>query len=321
MPTALIVGDALEKGARFLLGAQSPDGAWRDFDLKPGRSEAWVTSYAGTALVGAAATVRGVNLAAALAGARTFIDAARDPRGGWGYNSRCDPDADSTARTILFLRAIDAPLPLRDYAALAKFQLESGDFSTYRAFAGRPGWCAGHPDVTVVALRALLEALPPGHVILRRGRARLARYVRETSSTASYWWPSPLYMAKELLLLQREDAAGFHLLLPRSSIPSDDSCFDAALALEIGVLRGAPQEKSFAKARRLASRQNSDGSWPTSPLLRITDPLSTQPGDRRFRSSEIASDDRRIFTTATVMSALRATVYGSSASAAVFATA
>lgn len=321
MPTALIVGDALEKGARFLLGAQSPDGAWRDFDLKPGRSEAWVTSYAGTALVGAAATVRGVNLAAALAGARTFIDAARDPRGGWGYNSRCDPDADSTARTILFLRAIDAPLPLRDYAALAKFQLESGDFSTYRAFAGRPGWCAGHPDVTVVALRALLEALPPGHVILRRGRARLARYVRETSSTASYWWPSPLYMAKELLLLQREDAAGFHLLLPRSSASSEPSCFDAALALEIGVLREGPPQNCHAKAQRLASRQNPDGSWPSSPLLRITDPLSTRPGDRRFRSSEIASDDRRIFTTATVISALHATLYGFKASAAAFATA
>jgi hypothetical protein len=309
-----MVDEQFERAASFLLAAQSPDGAWRDFNLKPGRSEAWTTSYAGASLAHVAAAVSGVDVAPALAAARAFIDAARHPRGGWGYNSRCDPDADSTARAILFLRALGDAVPLHDYAALAKFQLESGDFSTYRAFAGRPGWCAGHPDVTVVALRALLEALPPGHVILRRGRARLARYVRETSNTLSYWWPSPLYMAKELLLLQREDAAGFHLLLPRSSATSGASCFDAALALEIAVLRGARQDNAQANARRLASRQNSDGSWPSSPLLRITDPLSTQPGDRRFRASEIASDDRRIFTTATVMSALHAAAHGFDAS-------
>ncbi len=311
MQSALTLDEPVENAASFVVAAQDADGAWRDFQLKPGRSEAWVTAYVGASLLRVAGALRCVDAAPALAGARSFINAARDPRGGWGYNTRCAPDADSTARAILFLRAIGDEVPLRDYAALAKFQLDSGDFATYRASEGRPGWCAGHPDVTVVALRALSGVLPAGHVILRKGRARLAAYVRETSSTAAYWWPSPLYLANELLRLQREDGGAPRFALSRCDLSSGVSCFHEALALEIAVLLEMGAARRGAISRRLAARQNADGSWPSAPILRITDPLSSALGDRRFRQSEIASDDRRIFTTATVMAALHAAEQGS----------
>jgi hypothetical protein len=295
-----------------LLSAQSGDGAWRDFRLKPGRSEAWVTAYVGAKLLRVEPFLRNVDVWPALEAARDFVAGARHPRGGWAYNDRCDPDADSTARAILFLRAMNADVPLKDYATLARFQLDSGDFATYRAFEGRPGWCRGHPDVTVVALRAMSDVIPAGHSILRRGHARLSEHVRATRSTASYWWASPFYMARELLDLWHADERAPRFALPRLRLARDAGCFDTALALEVATLqahrserrRAVASERRRAVASELADRQSADGSWPCAPILRVTDPHSETHGDRRFRRSEIACDDRRLFTTATVIAAL-----------------
>ena len=186
---------ALEKAVSFLIERQSGDGAWRDFQLKPGRSDAWVTAYVGLRLLRAETCAPDAEMRPALAAATRYLEGARHRDGGWGYNGKSPPDADSTAQSILFLRAGFGAVTLADYAALARFQLRDGAFATYRRGDGRDGWCRGHPDVTAVALRAMAGMLRPDHVRLRRGYARLAGYLARKNALASYWWPSPFYLA------------------------------------------------------------------------------------------------------------------------------
>lgn len=288
----------------FLLSQQSDDGAWRDFHLKPGRSDAWVTAYVGSRLLQVARHRSGSDVNSALDAAVRFLESARHKQGGWGYNTRCEPDADSTAQTILFLRKAGQHVPLRDYSALARFQLDDGAFATYKVTDPQHGWGHGHPEVTIVALRALAGILPADHVILRRGNACVAEYLNRSTPTESYWWPSHFYMARELLLLQRENGNAPKYSLPQLRLPGNASCFEQALALEVSLLSGSGPAQLSASARRFGSLQCSDGSWPSAPILRVTDPRSRTIDDRYSRLSHIASDDRRLFTTATVLAAL-----------------
>ncbi len=292
----------------FLLAQQSEDGAWRDFLLKPGRSDSWVTAYVGLRLLQAAGAWPGPRVVRARAAAVRFIQSSRHERGGWGYNGNCPPDADSTAHAILFLRQAGARPALRDYAVLARFQLRDGAFATYAPGDARGGWCRGHPDVTAVALRAMAGLLSSGHVIMRRGYARLAGFLARREQTASYWWPSALYLARELLVLSRDVPGAPAFTIPRLNPAADASCVERALALDIARLRDGTQRRRDERApRALGKLQLRDGSWPSSPILRVVDPSSKRWNDRRCRTSPVVADDRRIFTTATVTAALAAT--------------
>jgi hypothetical protein len=295
---------ALAGATRFLLQRQDSDGAWRDFRVKVGRSDAWVTAYVGARLLRVARqwSIRDVD--GALGAAARFLDAARDAAGGWGYNSRCKADSDTTAQAIMFLKeAADLVRPF-DYATLAKFQLSDGSFATYRMIDPKHGWGRGHPDVTAVALRALGALLSSDHVIMSRGFARLADHLCSPDPMVSYWWTSRVYLARELLLLARTLPSASDFSLSRIPTSDDGGCFDQALSLEVAVLRGDGPKQLAPLARRLEELQCPDGSWPAAPILRVTDPRSEEFGDEYFRSSPVVQDDRRIFTTATALEAL-----------------
>jgi len=136
---------AIEAALGFLLLAQDADGAWRDFDLRPGAAEAWTTAYVGRCVRKAASEAR----VAALARARIFLE--REARvGGWAYNRACPPDADSTAHALIFL---SEPKP-KHIAALARFFQPDGGVRTYAWPPPRHGWGDAHPEVTATALRA-----------------------------------------------------------------------------------------------------------------------------------------------------------------------
>lgn len=294
---------ALEKAVTFLIERQSGDGAWRDFQLKPGRSDAWVTAYVGLRLLRAETCAPDAEMRPALAAATRYLEGARHRDGGWGYNGKSPPDADSTAQSILFLRAGFGAVTLADYAALARFQLRDGAFATYRRGDGRDGWCRGHPDVTAVALRAMAGMLRPDHVRLRRGYARLAGYLARKNALASYWWPSPFYLAREVLVLAC-DAGAPPLAVPRLEMPPNGSSFEQALACDVAFRRESPRPAADSALRQLCSQQLNDGSWPSTPILRVVNPRSKRLYDRAFCRSPVVCDDRRMFTTATVVSAL-----------------
>jgi hypothetical protein len=310
--TEALIHDSL----RFLLRHQDADGAWRDFQTKPGRSDAWVTAYIGLKLSGIFHRLPELEHAA-----RFLLSASR--RDGWAYNSNCDPDADSTAHAILFLHRMRYSVKPSSFAALGRFQQACGGFATYRNLPQGHGWGYPHPDVTAVALQALQLGLGRHHDRIRQGLESLA------CQQHSYWWISAFYLPLQLLLL----GSPSHAKEPGQNAPADGAsiddsrirlaaqlfslcafenlsqpsgCFDQALALECAVLTRRPPTLVRSLMQSLAARRRDDGSWPSHPILRITHPGSRALNDQLFRASPVVPDDRGLFTTATVMAALTA---------------
>jgi hypothetical protein len=286
----------LEAGVRFLLRSQDRDGAWRDFQLRPGRSDAWTTAFIATRLISAVHGTLRQPVLRALLGAAEFLQGAREPHGGWAYNRRCPTDADSTACAILFLNAVSAPVHPKDYAALGRFQLSAGGFATYRFGGSGHAWCTAHPEVTATALRALAQYLSPDHFRVSTGLDWLSKQLAEEGTRSPYWWLSQHYFMIEAERLRHVFPA-----LPVCGEPKPGQfggCFDLALRLEGANLRQSvgPAREIFA---RLLMLQQSDGGWPSSPVLRIPD-AGRQTGEEHH-----AADDRRLLTTATAIAALR----------------
>jgi hypothetical protein len=293
----------IDEAVSFLLRNQDDDGAWRDFQVKKGRSDAWSTAYIAMKLHWAQQASSNSGIEAGLHRAARFLASARKTDG-WGYNNHCNADADATAHVILFLQAIGYGVCLSDYAALAKFQVPSGGFATYKMRNKGHGWGWSHPDVTAVALRALCHILDGGHDILRRGLTSLVTHLNGSHASESYWWPSPFYLATQVWMLGQAfpDARSLRL----AAIPSGPQRgnFDVALALDLAVMQGGSPERIGTLRNRLLAQVYEDGSWPSGPILRITDPRARDFGDELFAASPIATDDRQLFTTATVLGAL-----------------
>ncbi|HTB21493.1 MAG TPA: prenyltransferase/squalene oxidase repeat-containing protein [bacterium] len=288
---------------RFLLRAQDADGAWRDFQLPPGRSEAWTTAYVGACLVQARERGAAADMEASLRAAVRFLEAARKP-GGWSYNRSVEADGDSSARVILFLNRCGASPDRKAYADLVKFQLPDGHFATYLDRGLRRGWAKGHPDVTAVAMQALGAVLPAAHPILARAAQALRLHGRGPHGAASYWWASDLYLARELWALERAYPGAPRLALPAPRGSGPRTFFDRGLALALSARDG--QAGGFLKEAILSLERSQldDGSWPSAPILRLTDPAAEDFDDHRFKNSPLFADVRRIFTTATVLGGL-----------------
>jgi hypothetical protein len=285
----------LEAGIRFLLRHQDADGAWRDFRLQPGRSDAWTTAFVALRLLPSALGVLRRPVGNALSLAERFLQNAREPHGGWAYNWRCPTDADSTACALLFLQAVSATVYPKDYAALARFQLENGGFATYQFADSNHAWCVAHPEVTATSLRALSDFLPPDHFRIRNGIAWLSQILSHNRDSAPYWWLSPRYFAIEVRELRR----AFPTLPSCRDLPvRHDGYFDLALSLELDASGVAEQER-FAE---LLVAQEDDGGWPSSPILRVPDPRNAIAA----ATAPVATDDCRLMTTAAAVSALSA---------------
>lgn len=298
--TQFELGRASRFAIEFLWASQDRDGAWRDFQLKPGRAESWTTAYIGLSLLAARERWQHPHLDESLSRAARFLCAARQP-GGWSYNQRCGPDADTTAQVILFFQRFGKPVAMKDYAALARFQLEDGLFATYKSCGGRKGWESGHAEVTAVAMQAMGKVLDSSHAILRRAESSLRSYLKSTHAAKSYWWVTENYLARELLMLARSYSRAPELYALSHRSARGEGAFDRALALEVSAMTdGAPEQLDAALAELIES-QTADGSWPVEPILRIPDPRALDFDDPLFKKSFIAADDCRTFTTATVL--------------------
>lgn len=285
----------LENGVRFLLRHQDLDGAWRDFQLRPGRSDAWTTAFIGLRLASCARGNSRGPVRRALLAAAEFLQTAREPHGGWAYNWRCPADADSTACVILFLNTLSATVEPKDYAALARFQLAEGGFATYRFGNAGHDWCKAHPEVTATALRALAQFLPADHFRIQSGLRWLTDHAAR--ACAPYWWLSPHYLAIEMERLRRIIPSAPRIAPEDGEHP--ERCFGVALKLEGAVLNLSDGPKRELSSR-LLKHQMDDGGWPCSGILRIPDPHGKAAG------FVTAIDDRRLMTTAAAISALRA---------------
>jgi hypothetical protein len=325
---------ALERGTDFLLGRQGPDGLWRDFVTPAGEASQWPTGFVGTAL-----SVAGADTTTLERAADTLI-ATQNDDGGWGYNETVPTDADSTACVLLFLSLLGRSGITCQRAAsclVAHQRTENGGIATFaepgpiRRFMGVGrwmrfgGWCRPHTEVTATAGRALAAFATEGGSAAAIAAAW--QYVRSRQrvdgSWSAYWWTSPHYATLQAVEFAR--SLGDHDAIGRAaqwvmrlqandggwSAPgSTTSPFATALSLSVLLDAGASRDRIERGLSRLVALQDTDGGWPSHPMMRIPLPGDANPDGRRpwrtgrFARGVVVRDQSRTYTSATCVTAL-----------------
>lgn len=176
----------IDRGIDVLLDRQDTDGFWREFELKPGASEAWATAWVGWCLIGAASRSRN-RLIQTREACQHAAAAVLKSKGasGWGYNRRTGPDADTTAWVLRFLSAcgfhVDPPTYLAPYID------PGGGVHTFREH-DFGSWTHVHDDVAANTGLALL-ATTTGRDLAMRLRLRL----EERFPIKTFWWSTADY--------------------------------------------------------------------------------------------------------------------------------
>lgn len=237
--------------------------------------------------------------------AARWLLAREFPDGGWGYVEELPRDADSTALAILFLASQGFSVAARTWERLREFQRADGGFATFIAHAGVGSWALSHPEVTATALMALMtgDSLDDGSI--ERGIAYSRKQMTSAGLWNSFWWRSCLYATESNLFLWRK--TDFDTSLTRTALRSirPENSFEHALLilslLHAGSTLDTPELDESAEA--LLSAQLKDGSWPSVPILRLTDRHCPEPWTRTD-AGPLFADQNRIFTSATVVAAL-----------------
>jgi Squalene-hopene cyclase C-terminal domain len=303
MRSSLIIQDqTLEAGLDYILALQSAEGCWTDWDLPPGSSSAWTTSYIGYKLRFLPQALK-LKAAPHLAAGDQWLRSQLAP-GGWGFNRVVGPDADTTSCAILFLASFGQPAPEEAYRFLVGYHNPDGGFSTYLPEGQTNSWTVSHPDVTPMALLALLTQPAPNCCAIERGLAYVLRQQNAEGWWNSFWWDSPLYATEaSLSFLHTQSTAPPAPCRLDESQPANP--FEKALLLSsmlycdsIGL-----EAAIYDLTGQLIAEQQPDGSWKAPPILRITRRDCFEPW-ASGSPGPLFADPRRLFTTATVLHAL-----------------
>ncbi|PHM06460.1 prenyltransferase/squalene oxidase repeat-containing protein [Nostoc sp. 'Peltigera malacea cyanobiont' DB3992] len=175
------------------------------------------------------------------------------------------------------------------------------------------GWCSPHPCVTAAA--ANLKHFGETSVEFLR------QTQRDDGSWQSYWWHDDDYataLATQALARKRnpKDIQRVQLAIQwaakrintngavYSTVHGNDSPFATALCVKILNLADSEEEKKVLLQQAvnwLIENQLSNGSWESSAIFRLPHPAVVNPNDCKCHNFP---DDRRLFTTATVLAAL-----------------
>lgn len=303
--------NALAKARDFLLGGQSSDGAWRDFEIDVGESESWVTAYVGLALLSLSASSVPSPTAASVTRAADWLECAMRPDGSWAYNGFCPSDADTTAHSVCLLEAAGRRAPEECYRWLLASQRTDGGFATFNVPLAGDGWGISHPDVTPVVLEALSTRLAADHPVIKSGIGFALAHVAANSLWQSYWWTTPLYSTYvNTRALDRLGSAYDREKLLHSVLNRVMPQEFFALALLLGTVQRLNRHHELVArlTDALLDAQNADGSWDPAPMLRVTRRCHTEPWVSTGYCGEVYSDVRRLFSTATIARALGETL-------------
>jgi squalene-hopene/tetraprenyl-beta-curcumene cyclase len=335
------IPETLARAVRFLENAQTPDGRWLDFRFRfvvgdrDVISSQWVTAYVGEALTRAGGTP------ARLERARDWLMGHTHPGGGWGFSLATPADADSTANVVNFLshwRGVppwDAALEEAQAQLMRYWDALQGGFRTYRpaerpslnGWASYPGssWCDVHLCVTGMAARALHASGDARHRPTLEACARLMRASQAPEGFwEAYWWHGRTYAtfhAARLLSLSSGDsepvARAARWLSGAQGADGgwgngtggEAAPFHTALALSTLLLDGGPLRHGpalRAGLRWLLRAQQPDGGWAHVPVMRMPRPEVHAPWEdpEGCLLLPVLTDRNRLFTTATVLSAL-----------------
>jgi squalene cyclase len=326
------IDSAIAAAASYLSDARSADRLWRDFRTLAGESSDWVSGF----------------VAFALGSAGLLRDAVRDtthallrlqrPSGGWAYNEKVPPDADSTAWVLLSMATTTVWKPsmvLRALNYLLRHRNERG-FATYtqedgieRFIGATPdqteGWRSTHLCVTATATHALVLHGLAGDVRLRDAVGALREAQGDDGLWTSYWWPGSSYATAQALRA-----------LAAARAVTDDAwrrVVDGLLGQQHadgGFGDGAEASQAFATAQSLTAlltrpdrrcdgavdaaarwllETQRAGHWAGTPILRIPRPMVSNPAAESFTADALGTgvivrDQHGVFTTAAVVAAL-----------------
>lgn len=273
-------GKGVVEAAKAYLLTRVENGLCLEFhQLRHGPSLAWTTACIGSTL----AEFRVVP--------PTMLETLLSLRwdcGGWSYNQKAAPDADSTLRVLQFL----AKAGFNDQAIIAKaerfvisHQHADGGIATYLPEVvvqmGYPegGWTDSHPCVTALAARVLQN---------EKAREQASLYITrrlECDDARAYWWRTQWYVRYESGAMNGE--------------PVGTDPVEMGLALLLKARLGRADSRLMAS---LSELQLADGSFPPSHQFRI--PRPNQFLDDVTEETETVEDSTGIFSTAAAVVAI-----------------
>ena len=290
---------AINQAQEFILLKRDDAGLWRDFYTSHHQESVdWISAYIGVYLLESGVEQSQLKETA------NSLSMNQSEYGGWGYNKRVVPDADSTAYAIMFLSEFDFDLETAK-SFLLKHQNQDGSFSTYLPKLIRKyrrlthlisvkGWCSGIPEVTATVLQA------------RGKNDKAVEYLKnsqqEDGSWRTYWGTDDIYATAQAVLtldsnLNSEKGRAQEWLSKQNT----SNPFYVALIIQS---LASSEHNIENRLDELIYSQNPDGSWSSQPFLRFPYPSDIEPWktDKRWRQD--ISDQNRLFTTATCLSSL-----------------
>ena len=294
--------EAIRAGEAFLVARQDADGAWRDYRLEPGSSDGWITAVVGSAL--AMSPLVDGSLPAIRRAAEFLHEAHRG--GGWGYNAAAATDADSTVWALMFLAAIDDLRGHDPIAHLSSYIDESGGVHTFRDAERFGSWAGENPEVSGTVGAFLVGLQAPRALVARLLARCLATRAPRGDHWPAFWWTTPAYATAQSARFLKVAGALDDRLARRIAAWLSSRRDRRATSLELAQLAGIAASLESAAdiehfAGRLLRTQGSDSGWGPSHSLVV-------PGQRDGRRRVVASDDRRLMSTASALMALKAVV-------------
>jgi hypothetical protein len=298
-----------------LLSAQQYDGAWVDFDIPGlGVSDTWVTAHVGLKLASLPESLINKQLRGAIKSAAHFLNGKW--RHGWGYNDHAPVDADTTSHAILFYAKAGIAPPPSTIPALLGFQRTNGGFATYDKFRDPSmpeSWCVAHPDVTPVALRALLP-YQEDQEVTRAVSAAIQRMESDRlldGTWPAFWWILRWYTTAAWMETWQMLPKFRHPLGAFPPIKWEQTCLnfygctstlDEALLLECAIYSGSPNIAAQVGVQ-LVETQLPNGLWPVEPALCQTTPGVYQPWELEKRET-LYPEEVGIYSSASILHAL-----------------
>jgi hypothetical protein len=213
--------------------------------------------------------------------------------GGWGFNTRSESDAESTAWAMRALRGHRMAVPENAAGFIQRCRRSDGGFGIYPAESplGRP-WKSGHPDVTALVVGTLGVPDGPAENFLRSCWLQTNRPL-PSARVQSRFYPCAMLLEWEVV------PASWPVLEKLCELMSynrAENAFDQALLLR--CLTRLHIQKASSVAAGLRRMQRVDGGWPPSAFLQTI----TRQGPEMPEPACV--DDQRIVTTAAAVSAL-----------------
>jgi hypothetical protein len=197
-------------------------------------------------------------------------------------------------------------VPARAYTRLWSFRRPDGGFATYLGADGKGSWGVSHPCVTPVAVHAMLTAMAPDDPRLAPSIEAVRGGQGGGGLWPSFWWSTPLYATAASLEAVVELELDFDLsaLVAGLDALAPQAPFELSLLLRCLERLGRRREAA-AVGERLVPLQAGDGSWPSTPILRVTRRACFAPWADPD-PGPLHADQHRLFTTATALAALAA---------------